>query len=106
MQRDIEDKKRIVVGVNEYVEDEPPIEGLAKADRAVGERQAARLRELRAERDNRQVDRLLGQLEKAASGTENLIPLLVDCVENEVTLGEICRVLRGVWGEYQGASAI
>ena len=106
MQREIEDKKRIVVGVNEYVEDEPPIEGLAKVDRAVGERQAARLRELRAERDNRQVERLLGQLEKAASGTENLIPLLVDCVENEVTLGEICRVLRGVWGEYQGASAI
>ena len=106
MQREIEDKKRIVVGVNEYVEDEPPIEGLAKADRAVGERQAARLRDLRAERDSRQVERLLGQLEQAASGTENLIPLLVDCVEHEVTLGEICRVLRGVWGEYQGASAI
>jgi len=72
----------------------------------VGERQRARLAELRANRDSQRVEQLLGRLEEAAQGDENLIPLLIECVENDVTLGEICRVLRGVWGEYQGALAI
>ena len=106
MQREIETNQRIVVGVNEYVEDEPPIEGLTRVDPSVGERQRARLRELRAERDGRQVKQLLGRLEQAAGGTENMMPLLIESVEAGVTLGEICRVLRGVWGEYQGALVI
>ena len=106
MQREIEANERIVVGVNEYVEDEPPIEGLTRVDPSVGERQRARLRELRAERDGRRVEQLLGRLEQAAGGTENMMPLLIEAVEAGVTLGEICRVLRGVWGEYQGALVI
>jgi methylmalonyl-CoA mutase N-terminal domain/subunit len=106
MQRDIEAKRRIVVGVNEYVEDEPPIEGLMRIDTSVGERQRQRLGELRSQRDGARVQALLANLETAAVGTENLIPILIECVENEVTLGEICHVLRGVWGEYQGALAI
>ena len=106
MQREIEANERIVVGVNEYVEDEPPIEGLTRVDPSVGERQRARLRELRAERDGRRVEQLLGRLEQAAAGTENMVPLLIEAVEAGVTLGEICRVLRGVWGEYQGALVI
>ncbi len=106
MQREIEAKERIVVGVNEYVEDEPSIEGLMRVDPSVGERQRDRLRELRAERDGRRVEQLLGRLEQAAGGTENMVPLLIESVEAGVTLGEICRVLRGVWGEYQGALVI
>ena len=106
MQREIEEKRRIVVGVNEYAQEEPPIAGLTRVDPAVGERQRERLRELRAGRDSGRVELLLGRLEERAQGTENMVPLLIECVENDVTLGEICRVLRNVWGEYQGAAAI
>ena len=106
MQREIEEKRRIVVGVNEYAQDEPPIAGLTRVNPAVGERQRERLRELRAGRDSGRVELLLGRLEERAQGTENMVPLLIECVENDVTLGEICRVLRDVWGEYQGAAAI
>jgi methylmalonyl-CoA mutase N-terminal domain/subunit len=106
MQRDIEAKRRIVVGVNEYVEEEPPIAGLMRVDPAVGARQRARLERLRAERDRARVDELLGRLEEAAQGSDNLVPLLIESVEAHVTLGEICRVLRGVWGEYTGALTV
>jgi len=106
MQREIEAKRRIVVGVNEYEEREPPVSGLMRVDPELEKGQRARLTKLRKERDNRAVERLLGRLEDAAGGTENLIPILIDCVEHEVTLGEICRVLRNIWGEYQGAPAI
>jgi methylmalonyl-CoA mutase N-terminal domain/subunit len=106
MQREIEAKRRIVVGVNEYEEQEPPVSGLMRVDPELEKGQRARLTKLRKERDNRAVERLLGRLEDAAAGTENLIPVLIDCVEHEVTLGEICRVLRNIWGEYQGAPAI
>jgi len=106
MQREIEAKRRIVVGVNEYQEQEPPISGLMRIDPALELRQRDRLAALRKNRDNARVEQLLGRLEDAATGTDNLIPILIDCVEHEVTLGEICRVLRNVWGEYQGALAI
>jgi methylmalonyl-CoA mutase N-terminal domain/subunit len=106
MQKDIEAKRRVVVGVNEYVEQEPPIAGLMRVDPQVGERQRARLAKLRADRDDAQVAQLLARLEQAATGTDNLMPVLIDCVEHYVTLGEICRVLRNVWGEYQGTLAI
>ena len=106
LQREIETKRRVVVGVNEYVEEELPIEGLMRVDPIVGERQRARLEKLRASRDDERVQRLLGRLEEVAEGTDNIVPLLIECVENDVTLGEICRVLRNVWGEYQGAMTI
>jgi methylmalonyl-CoA mutase N-terminal domain/subunit len=106
MQKEIEAKRKIVVGVNEYVEDEPPIAGLMRVNPQVGEHQAARLAKIRAQRDSQKVEQLLAKLESAAAGTENLVPILIESVENYVTLGEICRVLRGVWGEYQGSLAI
>ncbi|MBI3168049.1 MAG: hypothetical protein HYZ22_06195 [Chloroflexi bacterium] len=51
-------------------------------------------------RDEKRVTELRGRLVTAAKGTENLMPLFIECVENDVTLGEICNTLRGVWGEY------
>jgi methylmalonyl-CoA mutase N-terminal domain/subunit len=59
---------------------------------------------LRANRDNDKVAELLSHVERAARGSENLIPLFIACTENSVTLGEICKVLRNVWGEYQAPS--
>jgi len=62
--------------------------------------QREKLKALRETRDQRRVDELLGKLVDAAKGTENLMPLFIECVENDITLGEICNTLRGVWGEY------
>jgi len=56
---------------------------------------------LRANRDSARANELLAQLDTAARGHENLMPLFITCVENDLTLGEICGVLRKVWGEYQ-----
>jgi len=106
MQRDIEARRRVVVGVNEYVEEEPPISGLMRVNPAVGERQRARLRKLRAERDNARVQAMLRRLEDAARGDENLVPIMIEAVERYVTLGEICLVLRGVWGEQRESLVI
>jgi methylmalonyl-CoA mutase N-terminal domain/subunit len=62
--------------------------------------QREKLKKLRESRNRESVDRLLGKLVDAAKGTENLMPLFIECVENDITLGEICNTLRDVWGEY------
>jgi methylmalonyl-CoA mutase N-terminal domain/subunit len=61
----------------------------------------AHLKDLRERRDATKAAELKGQLGTAARSSENLVPLFVECVENQMTLGEICGVLRNVWGEYQ-----
>ncbi|MEN6571732.1 MAG: methylmalonyl-CoA mutase family protein [Anaerolineaceae bacterium] len=100
-QMEIEKKERIVVGVNSFqVEEKMDLERL-KVDPAIELGQKARLAELRRNRDQAKANELLGVLDTAARGSENLMPLLVTCVENDLTLGEICGVLRKVWGEYQ-----
>jgi len=72
-----------------------------KVDPSIELGQRTRLAELRAHRDATRVSELLTRLEMSARSTENLMPLFVECVENDITLGEICGVLRGLWGEYQ-----
>jgi methylmalonyl-CoA mutase N-terminal domain/subunit len=99
-QRAVEAGEELVIGVNEYVEEEEPVVDFLKIDPAIEREQRERLAALRANRDNEQASALRSQLEDAARGTENLMPLIVECVENEVTLGEICHTLRSVFGEY------
>jgi len=100
-QKAIENKEQIVVGVNAFqVEDKIELEQL-RVNPAIEQQQRQKLAELRASRDAVKVNELLVQLESAAKGKDNLIPLFVTCVENDLTLGEICGVLRKVWGEYQ-----
>ncbi|MFN8508341.1 MAG: methylmalonyl-CoA mutase family protein [Dehalococcoidia bacterium] len=99
-QRQIEDKERVIVGVNDFKTPEERVETL-KLDPTIGQRQAEKLRALRANRDGAKAEALLARLETAARGNDNLIPLFVDCVEARVTLGEISHRLRTVWGEYQ-----
>jgi len=99
IQRDIEAKRKIVVGVNEFVDDEPPPQGLHEHDHAVGERRAEQMRRLRANRDARAVDASLRRLEDGARGDANMIPLIIDAVEHYATLGEVCSRLRAIWGE-------
>lgn len=99
-QRAIEQEQAIVVGVNAYqVEETITLERL-KVDPAVEAAQCARLKALRQRRDASRVHECLTTLEKAANSDENLLPVFIHCVENDLTLGEICGVLRSVWGEY------
>mgnify|MGYP005836343389 FL=1 len=99
-QRAVEQGQQIVVGVNEFVVDEETPLRRLKVDPAVGQQQIERLHALRARRNNARVASLLGQLEEVARGTDNLLPIILECVEAYCTLGEICDVLRGVFGEY------
>jgi methylmalonyl-CoA mutase N-terminal domain/subunit len=100
-QRAIESGDEIVVGVNDFqVEEEIELEAL-KVDPRVEQSQREKLAELRKNRDESKVQALLSQVEGAARGDDPLMPLFIDCAENDVTLGEICNVLRDVWGQYQ-----
>jgi methylmalonyl-CoA mutase N-terminal domain/subunit len=100
-QRAVEKKEKIVVGVNAFqVEENLELESLV-VDPTVEQRQREKLAELRKERDAGRVSELLTHLESAARGSENLMPIFITCVENDITLGEICGVLRKTWGEFQ-----
>jgi len=100
-QRAIEKGEDIVVGVNDFqVDEEIELEAL-KVDPKVEENQKQKLAELRESRDEQKVQALLSQLESAARGDRPLMPLFITCAENDITLGEICNVLRDVWGQYQ-----
>ncbi|MEM4729044.1 MAG: methylmalonyl-CoA mutase family protein [Thermoplasmata archaeon] len=101
-QKEIERGERVVVGVNEYkmAEEELKIP-ILKVPKRVERVQLARLRATRRSRDNQEVRKRLEALREAAQGDENLMPLILNCVEAYATIGEICGVLREVWGEYQ-----
>jgi methylmalonyl-CoA mutase N-terminal domain/subunit len=99
-QQQIERGEQVIVGVNQFkVKEEMTLERL-KVDPSIEIGQRERLKQLRETRDQRLVDELLGKLVAAAKGTDNLMPLFIECVEHDITLGEICNTLRGVWGEY------
>ena len=99
-QQAIERGEQVVVGVNQFAVDEEVTLERLKVDPAIELGQRERLRELRERRKKERVGELLGKLKSAAGGSDNLMPLFIECVENDVTLGEICNALRLVWGEY------
>jgi len=100
-QKDIEESKRIVVGVNKFKIKEGSLKGLLKVNPKVGRRQVGELKKLKEQRDNHRVKENLKLLEKAAKTDANLMPLILDCVKSYATLGEICDVLRSIFGEYR-----
>ncbi|MGB6198256.1 MAG: methylmalonyl-CoA mutase family protein, partial [Candidatus Acidiferrales bacterium] len=99
----VDRKEKIVVGVNDFISDEKPIE-ILQIDDSVGARQAERLRALRAERSNEDVARSLKTLRAAAQGDENLMPHIYEAVKAYATVGEICGAMRDVFGSYQEAA--
>ncbi len=99
-QQAIERGEQVVVGVNQFTVDEEITLERLRVDPAIELGQRERLKRLRETRDQRLAEELLGKLKSAASGNDNLMPLFIECVENDVTLGEICNALRTVWGEY------
>jgi methylmalonyl-CoA mutase N-terminal domain/subunit len=98
-QQAVEAKKATVVGVNRFARKEAPPQNLLRVDPSLREKQIARLRALRQRRDNAQVAALRQKLENAAKTKDNTIPVIQECVESYVTLGEICETLAGVFGE-------
>jgi methylmalonyl-CoA mutase N-terminal domain/subunit len=105
-QVEIDSRQRTVVGVNDYVEDEPVRIPLLEMDPQGYERQVARLERVRRERDNERVGTALEALRQSAEGDDNLMPCILDCVRAYATLGEIMGVLRQVFGEYREPTII
>jgi methylmalonyl-CoA mutase N-terminal domain/subunit len=105
-QMEIDTRQRIVVGVNEYTEEAPIHISLLEMDPKGYERQVARLGRVRRERDNERVGVTLEALRQAATGTENTMPAILDCVRAYATLGEIMGVFRQVFGEYREPTII
>lgn len=103
----VESGERTIVGVNKFTMEEPPVTGLLKIDASVGEKKKAQLAQDKANRDQAKVAEELAKLEKAAQSPAegpdhvNLMPVILDCVRAYCTEGEICGVLRKVFGEYK-----
>ena len=100
-QKNIEEGSRIVVGVNKFKIKEGAPKGLLRVNPKVGRRQVEKLNKLKSERNNEKVKDNLEQLKKTAGTSKNLMPIILDCVRSYATLGEICDVLRNVFGEYR-----
>jgi len=100
-QKAIENRERVIVGVNEFMEgEEPPIE-IFRPPKDTEEKQKRKLRKLRETRNKRRVRDALATVERVAQTDENLVPILVEAVKNYATLGEISDALRNVYGEYR-----
>ena len=105
-QKAVERKEKIIVGVNEFVSGKKPTLKTQKADPKMEPRRRRDLAALRKKRNRVSVEKCLATLEKAARSSENLMPILVDSVRNYVTVGEICKVLRGTFGEYRSSHSL
>jgi len=100
-QKAIEERRKIIVGVNDFVSDSPEEPELLYIDDSAERIQKEKLAVVRRERDQARVERALEALRKAAEGTENTMPRIREAVKAYATLGEICDTLRGVFGEYR-----
>ncbi|MCH7484083.1 MAG: methylmalonyl-CoA mutase, partial [Chloroflexi bacterium] len=97
-QRSVDDGYRTIVGVNDFTTEEEVRPEILRVREEVVRRQVKRLNRVRAERDEARAQAMLKQLEEAAKSDANLMPVLIECVESYITIGEICDVLRGVFG--------
>lgn len=100
-QRAIDEKEKIIVGVNEFIITEQQTAELLKVDESIRDEQIRSLRAVRARRDNAAVQQALQGLSAAAAGTENVLPHILRAVEAYASVGEISDVLRTVWGVYE-----
>jgi len=96
----LDKKEKIMVGVNDYVSQEKPLDTL-RIDETVAHRQAERLRKLRADRSSDEVARRLAALRKATKSKDNLMPYIFEAVKSYATLGEICDAMRETFGTYE-----
>ena len=105
-QQDVEQGGRVIVGVNKFLKEEEQVrEGLLQVDERAGLEQRKRLQAMKAARDGAAVRAALAQLKTAGQGDARLMPLILDCVEQHCTVGEIADVFREIWGEYREPTA-
>ena len=102
-QKQIESGEAVVVGVNQFRSNESASPSLLRIDPAARQSQLKRLAGVRSSRDPKVVEALLKRIQDTARGSENTMPVFIEAVESNVTLGEICDALREVWGTYQEA---
>jgi len=100
-QKEIEKKKRIIVGLNQFQVEEEPLKDILRINPEVEQYQREKLARVKKERDGRKVKEALAVLKKAAQGTNNVVPPILDAVKVYATLGEISDTLREVFGEYR-----
>ena len=100
-QKNIESKEKIIVGVNEFKSESTTSIPILKIDEKIRQEQIEKLNAIKATRDAEKVATCLAAIKQAAIGTDNLMPLVIDAVEQLCTLGEIADTLRTVFGEYQ-----
>jgi methylmalonyl-CoA mutase N-terminal domain/subunit len=100
-QREIEGKRRIIVGMNQFQTEEKPLKDILHIQPEVELYQKEILSKVKRERDNGKVKKILASLKKTAQGTDNLLPLILEAVRAYATLGEISDTLREVFGEYR-----
>ncbi len=105
-QKAVEKQDAIVVGVNKFQTDEEETIPILKIDPKIEKSQVERLRAVREKRNAKKAESTLANLEAGAKTEANLLPMILECVENQVTVGEISHRLRRVWGEYQEAVTI
>jgi len=105
-QREIEKEERVVVGVNRFQAEEEKPTNLLRVDPAVQISQIEKVKKLKSERDDEAVKKSLARLKQVAEGSGNLMPPIFDAVKAYATLGEICDVLREVYGEYQQVTTV
>ncbi len=101
LQREIDEGRRVVVGVNAFTEGDDQATEILRIDKELERQQIERVRAARAERPEPEVQAILERIKQAAQGTENLMPLLVDAGRHGATEGEIVRALQSVWGGYR-----
>jgi methylmalonyl-CoA mutase, N-terminal domain len=100
-QRQIESGERVVIGVNKFLMDAEMPKDLLKVNPAVADRQVEKLKKLQENRDPRQVSEALRALRSVAQTSQNIMPAIIEAVKVYATLGEICGILREVFGEFQ-----
>lgn len=105
-QKAVESEDAVVVGVNKFQIAEAETIPVLRVDPRIERNQIERVRAVRERRDKVKAENALAKLEQAASGTENMLPRILDCVESYVTVGEISHRLRRVWGEYREAVTV
>ncbi len=105
-QQDVESKRQVIVGVNDFVSEQQQAVPILRIDDTVGQQQLAKVDRVRRTRNSVAVVRALDRLRKTAAGTGNTMPALLDAVRAYATVGEMCDALRDVWGEYQEQAII
>ncbi|MCJ7514143.1 MAG: methylmalonyl-CoA mutase family protein [Anaerolineales bacterium] len=105
-QRELESGRSIVVGVNRFASQQAASLPRLKIDPAIEQAQRQRLAELRARRQAPAAQQMLERLTRAAEGPDNLVPVFIECLNADLTLGEICGQLRAIWGEYQPSATL